>query len=1214
MKIERLTLERYGAFEDTTLDLEGPDVLLHIVHGPNEAGKSTALSAIADLLFGIPERTPYAFRHEYARLRIGAAISDRAGHRLDIRRRKGRQNTLLDANDAPLPDASLAPFLGGADRAFFERLFGLDHQRLRQGGEAMLAAGGDLGRSLFQAGSGITGVLEALVRLRGEAEALAPLRKSASRPFWLAMERHEQAQAHIRQDILRPDQWQQAGRHLRDAETECRAIDEGLAACRERRSRLQRQRRALPIIARVDDLTARLAASGDVPDLPDDFEERWRASDAMAREAADETRRAARRLEELRQALSDTGEPGPLPAHAAEIERLHLATGDVDSKRADLPKLERDLAAGRQELEMRIAQLGARLSPDDVATHLPPRTAVARIRDAITRRAAIDAAHLATGQQREAARERLAEATDALAGLGDPADPAEAAAALAEANAFGDADSRLVQARHAEAAAKEAAGQAMARLGLWHGSLQELAAAPFPDATLVARHERDATALATERDRRREEGEQAHAALVRIDGELAGLTAAGTVPTPEAVQAARDARDRLWRSIRRHYVEGLDFDGRLDPDGDTAPPDADPAGRFEETVHRADALVDRREREAERISRFAALTRQRHEAVQAAETAATRLAAVATRDSAAAEAWAAAWSAAGLVPASPADMRGWLQRKDEVVRLADTARHAEQATARAADEARLARSHLLRAAAILRLEGAGGLDKAVLRTRVSACVSAAGERWGRLGRLRQELAARRRDLDTAERRLAAEAEAASAWDRSWATDMPLLGLAATASPAEAEAALAVWEDIQRRVIDDLQTRRRCDGIRHDIDTHRQAVGALMARVSPALDDLVIEAPFPAAAQRLRAAQALAGRRADIERQTATAATALETARTTESRAAAALAALRDGHAIAGAGDEGIDPIDLARRARERRTLARQLADARRELDSAGDGHGEAALRQEAADADPDSLAAAAEAVDDEAERLQLQGREAAKAVDLARQSLRAMELREGVGEAAWQARDAGRDMADIAQRWLRLRAAGFLLARSVDLYRDANQAPLVRRAGALLADIAGNGANPIAGLKVEYGDDDQPVLVGVRRDGSICPVDGMSEGTRDQLYLALRIATVERTVAETEPLPFVADDLFITSDEERTLPGIRALAELGRSTQVLLFTHHRYVVEAAIAALPAGALRLHSLAKGPPALSPPPRPRGKGLRGLPDIMSPGELPQETQER
>ena len=56
MRIERLSLARYGCFTDAELDFAGEG--LHVVVGPNEAGKSTSRSAVADLLFGFPGRTP----------------------------------------------------------------------------------------------------------------------------------------------------------------------------------------------------------------------------------------------------------------------------------------------------------------------------------------------------------------------------------------------------------------------------------------------------------------------------------------------------------------------------------------------------------------------------------------------------------------------------------------------------------------------------------------------------------------------------------------------------------------------------------------------------------------------------------------------------------------------------------------------------------------------------------------------------------------------------------------------------------------------------------------------------------------------------------------------------------------------------------------------------------------------------------------------------
>ena len=75
--------------------------------------------------------------------------------------------------------------------------------------------------------------------------------------------------------------------------------------------------------------------------------------------------------------------------------------------------------------------------------------------------------------------------------------------------------------------------------------------------------------------------------------------------------------------------------------------------------------------------------------------------------------------------------------------------------------------------------------------------------------------------------------------------------------------------------------------------------------------------------------------------------------------------------------------------------------------------------------------------------------------------------------------------------------------------------------------------------------------------------DGMSEGSRDQLFLALRLATLERRLEEMEPLPLVVDDILVGFDDARALAALEVLAELSAATQVLLFTHHRRVVELA---------------------------------------------------
>ena len=74
-------------------------------------------------------------------------------------------------------------------------------------------------------------------------------------------------------------------------------------------------------------------------------------------------------------------------------------------------------------------------------------------------------------------------------------------------------------------------------------------------------------------------------------------------------------------------------------------------------------------------------------------------------------------------------------------------------------------------------------------------------------------------------------------------------------------------------------------------------------------------------------------------------------------------------------------------------------------------------------------------------------------------------------------------------------------------------------------------------------------LAGIRPDGVRVPVSGMSTGTADQLYLALRVAAVEDYLDHAAPLPFVADDLFINFDDDRAAAGFQVLGQLAKKTQ-----------------------------------------------------------------
>ena len=144
MRIDRLDLIAFGPFTGAVLDLSGGAEGLHLVYGPNEAGKSSALRAIQQLFCGIPHRSTDNFVHKHADMRIGAVLRDRAGAALEVVRRKGTKNTLLGADGKPIddPDARLARLLGGVAPEEFLKKFVIDHAELVGGGKAVDRRGG----------------------------------------------------------------------------------------------------------------------------------------------------------------------------------------------------------------------------------------------------------------------------------------------------------------------------------------------------------------------------------------------------------------------------------------------------------------------------------------------------------------------------------------------------------------------------------------------------------------------------------------------------------------------------------------------------------------------------------------------------------------------------------------------------------------------------------------------------------------------------------------------------------------------------------------------------------------------------------------------------------------------------------------------------------------------------------------------------------------
>lgn len=133
-----------------------------------------------------------------------------------------------------------------------------------------------------------------------------------------------------------------------------------------------------------------------------------------------------------------------------------------------------------------------------------------------------------------------------------------------------------------------------------------------------------------------------------------------------------------------------------------------------------------------------------------------------------------------------------------------------------------------------------------------------------------------------------------------------------------------------------------------------------------------------------------------------------------------------------------------------------------------------------------------------------------------------------------------------------------LLEREVARFQERHQPRMLEELSSLFAALTGGRYR-----RVYPRYDDEGTFIAVRSDGVEVVPAAMSTGTREQLWLAVRLAYVRQYCEAAEPLPLVLDDVLVNFDAARARATLQVLAEFASRTQVLLLTCHAHLVELA---------------------------------------------------
>jgi uncharacterized protein YhaN len=948
------------------------------------------------------------------------------------------------------------------------------------------------------------------------------------------------------------------------------------------RNRLDRIRQSVSLVIKLKPLREQLALVADAPLLPESFAADRREAETNLRNATYALKQALQEIERLEEALSRVRVPVELLAHQTAISGLQAALGSYQKAAKDRPGLLAKCELAQQHAQELLQHSGRSLTLDDAETLglnqslRLNKVQRKRIHDLavecnalLERQQASDRTVRQLGQQIERVEQQLAPLPPAR-------DVAELQRVIRQVQKEGDLDARLKAAQDKLDACREQAGVELARLPRFDGSLPALERLPIPSLETIDRFEADLANVDTRVKRCDERIEQWQADVARLETNLETLRLQGELPTEADLEDARRRRDEGWGLIQAVMNNAEHVSSRLIADFvEQYPTSDDLSAAFRQSISQTDTIADRLRREADRVAQQAKYLADLQQSTSNLTLARTERQQVEQERARIERDWQAQWKEAAIVPGTPREMRSWRVPQQKLVAIAADVRLLETEIQRHQDQLDTCRMQLHQCLDFL---GHARLADSKPLASVLECCQELAEQIRGNNQLREQLV---RDLEhLGAQRTEAEHEAEDArrtlleWRVKWADAVAMLGLERDATPAEANELISTVDELVAAWDELRDLRQRIDGIDADAQAFFESVRQLLQHVAPDLCETMRISVERAVADLVDRLNQAGKDEARVEGWTA---------QLQRERAAHDNAQLQIAHwqgqldsLCQQAGCQLSEELPHT----EERSKARREAEAEwkgvkhrlREL-AGGTSLDEWIDTVELSDAD--RCQAELAKLDETIEMLEREKMSVSEQIGEQRNELARMD---GSGRAADSMIEAEHWLASIrndAEEFIRRRLASVVLTRAMERFREASQGPVISRAADLFSRLT---CGSFAGLRPDDDRHGNMVLKGVRPDGRTVEVAGMSDGTCDQLYLALRLAFLESSLAGHEPLPFLVDDILITFDDERAAAALQTLLQLTEKTQVVFFTHHEHLVELAQATLAPEQLCIQRLA------------------------------------
>jgi uncharacterized protein YhaN len=1149
MRFRCFDLIRYGKFTDHPIDLPGPDGAgepdFHLIVGPNEAGKSTIRNAISDILFGIETRSRFDFLHSKSEMRLGAVLENGEA-RIEFHRMKRNKQSLRGLDDAPLPEDALASFTGNADRTSFEREFCLDHTRLAAGGQSILNSKDDVGRMLFEASAGVGVFGDFLDQLDEEASSLWSRRYSKDREFYKALDAFNDAKSAVKEATALTKEWKDTNKKVAEAAEALAAAKDDYETLERTRTRLDRVRRVATHFQTHKATNDDLATLGDIIALPENAAEDL---SAVKKDMIDADRLLLEHQTLIDKAVKDrdgVSVDKTLLTRKDDIIGLRDEKSRIKNHPLDIAKREAESLILSEDIKTLVRDLEWDTTDEESLDSALPSAVLRKDIEVLgNTHGGLDQAAASTAENVREKERSLADLSDDLGALPDLRLPQDIKTSLAEARALGNTEDSKVELKNHIEHANDQIETRIAKMSSWTGSVRDLRQLAVPSDEEVQEFKNKEGDIITQLKSLDAQYEETEGELKAVELKEGRFQESRQPIAPEDIVSSRQNRDELWVKIRsgtKSIVDaGDDYEARVtvaDDLTDRRYRNAEEAKELEHLRGEIARLKQRRDRQDEKIKKIEG---QRQNLVADWDQITERL---------------------GLGEMSISAVQTWLGHYR--VALSEAEKLTDEGTSLRALETRETAAMTGIRQALLQVgiseETTAALTLQRLIDGAETVVSEAETAKTQRAQLKEQLQRGRNDLANLKDNASKAQQELDAWTALWSEKTQAAGLPDKITPLTANTALALMTELKGKLKENRDLRQsRIKTMQRDIENFERNAETLAQAIATDLTGHSAEEICTELCQKLTETETeqsvFEKAEHDIEENTAH----RNKAQTLKNEAEARLIPHMERAKV----DTIVDLETAIERSERLHMLNRAIEDAITIILELGDGLSLDDLEAEVGEEDLATIAARLNDVKEQSGEAMTRRDDCLLLKKNAEAERAKIHGQADAATAEAQRQEALARMAEVTERFIKVHMGARLLRWSIERYREEKRGPLLERASKIFSTLT---LGSFQTLEIDY-DGDTPQLMGRRPDGKHVDFDGLSDGTGDQLFLSLRLAAVEMQLQHAQPLPFIADDLFVNYSDDRTAQGFKALGDLAKKSQVIYFTHHDHLVEVARGAI-----------------------------------------------